>query len=45
MHLIADVIVDIIEFINPHYWLYGHTSQQSTDKISEVILHFASNSI
>ena len=26
--LIADVIVDRIEAINPHYWLYGHTSQQ-----------------
>ena len=26
--LIADVIVDRIEGINPHYWLYVHTSQQ-----------------
>jgi len=52
MHLIADVIVDRIDVINHHYWLYGHTSQQgpfclklrtrSTDKISEVISHFVS---
>jgi len=51
-HLIADVIVDRIEAINPNYWLYGHTSQQgpfclkwqtcSTDNISEVISHFTS---
>jgi len=25
---LADVIVDRVEAINPHYWLYGHTSQQ-----------------
>jgi len=25
---IADVSVDRIEVIYPHYWLYGHTSQQ-----------------
>ena len=25
---LTDVIVDLVEAITPHYWLYGHTSQQ-----------------
>ena len=48
-HLIADVIIDRIEAINPHYWLYwayftagALQWTRSTDKISEVISHFAS---
>jgi len=25
---LADVIVDRVEAISPHYWFYGHISQQ-----------------